>query len=252
MRAGFILPLASLCLLADAGWVSRPGLYPSSVLEELVFGVLLLRVVVFFFHPKVRKAPISTAVVLFGSDIFVVTLAAAAFAITGSQDFTTFNRQFVSAWLGAAALLCPLVATYLTARALGARPRLYNLLPSAGACFALFTFITASMNAGSGAGGLSGIAAQMAGVFHGTSVSAVPTPVLSVLGAALFASMIAYATLGTRGEMPNWMGPLALAATGTMALFVWTVAVLSLGPVWLTMGVPAGALVVVVWVATRE
>lgn len=232
-------------------WLGNPGLFPSTLLEGLVFGIMLLRVALFFALPGLRELSAGTSVIFFSAEILIVPVALTALIQTGNVAYGEFGGAFLASWLSSSMLVYPVVAAFLIVRSVRQRFKLYLVLPSAAASFGISSLVLEALGNGLGVGGISGVAQV---VLRGLGKPIVGVPWASELiagcGTFLFVSLAAYSVTGSRRVGDRLTAELVLSVGGIGALLVW----LALAPplyAWVTLGLPTMLIVGGLWVVTR-
>ena len=252
VRSGIGLSLGALYALTVAEWITISGLHPSTTLELVVLGLLVLRLGLYFSIQALRRMRYPLVIILFGSDVYVVLAAVIAFDLTGAQAYANFGRLYVSGWLGSSPIVYPALAVFFLHRAVERRASLSYVLPSAAGSFGLLSLLCAAMVGGVGTGGLGGVASQLLGALRGTTDSLAPVPLLPYAACLLFASLVVYSVLGRDEGRGGWVAPLVFAVSGVLLVLSWATVIGPKGALWLTMGLPAAAVVGAVWLITRE
>ncbi len=252
MMSGSGAALGALCAAEFAAWLGNPGLLPSTPLELGVFGTVLLRLGLFLGIPWLRGMNLGNTIVLFSGDVLLFPFAMAGFLLTGDPGYTEFGKAFLSSWLSSGLIVYPALASFFVVRAMGRHSRLASVLPAAAGCLGVSSLALGTFAGGSGTGGLQGVAGL---AFAGLKVPISPSPATYALlllgGALLFASLAAY-SITCPGRVGGRLAPrLALCVAGFLALIAWILVVPPVGA-WATLGLPAAAIVGMVWVLTRE
>jgi hypothetical protein len=248
--AGTAIGIPSLgALLA---WVGSPMLFPSTPLESAVFATILLRAVLFFGVPKFRRVRAGTAVILFSADVVLLPVAVALFLLTGDPAFANAGGAYLGAWLSAALLFYTPVAGLAVAIAMRARARLTGTIPTAAGAFVLSALVLDGVRSAAGSQGLVSVARWTIGNLKGQASQSPEVSLLLVgCGALLFVSLATYSVTVGSSERGRLIPQLAVCVTGIGAVLVWAVLATDL-PSWSAFGLPAAAIVGVVWVLTRE
>lgn len=233
-------------------WLGSPWLYPSTLVEQVAFALIIIRAVLFFGVPRFRRAKPGTAIILLSADVLVLPVAAVFYFLTGDPKFVRFGGAYLVAWLSAALVVYTPVAGLAIADAIRRRSKLAGVLPAAAGAFVLSSLVLQGVGSASGDQGLSAVARWTIGNLKG---QVVPNPELSALlaglGVLLFASLAAYSvTLGSE-RAARLVPELAVGVLGIAVLAGW-VRLTAGVPTWEAFGLPAAALVGIVWVSTRE
>ena len=237
---------------AVALWLGTPGLYPSGLLEDVVFAMILFRAALFSGVPRFRRVQTGTAIVAMSGDVLVLPASVALYYLTGDSSFAALAGAYLGAWLSAALLIYTPVAGLAVAEAMRHRGRVLGVVPGAAGAYVMSAFVLVGVGSASGSQGLSALVRLTIGNLKGAATPASDVSLLLLgCGVLLFASLAAYSvTAGSeRGGM--LVQELTAAVTGALALAGW-VQVTSGLPAWEAFGVPAAVIVGVIGVVTRE
>ncbi len=248
---GVALGLVYLAFLGS--WLSAPNLYPAGVLEGVVFGAILARLLAIIAANGPRRIPPATIVVLFGVEVFVVLASIGALVVTGDQAYSAFGRAFISAWIGSASVLLPPLAILLLLQSLKESRALSYSVPGAAALFSLLALATGTVSASDKVSGIGGLATELVWVARGQAQPAVQGAALAVIGAVAFASVLVYAGFSRRAlASSDWLPLILLLAAGVLGVIGWTATTSAFLNPWLAFGLPVVGSAVLVWSSSRE
>jgi hypothetical protein len=237
---------------AVAIWLQSPWLYPSNLLEQGIFSLILVRAVIFFGVPRFRNIQTGTAIVGLTGDVLILPFAAGMYYLTGDASFATIAGDYLGAWLSAALLLYTPVAGLAVAEAMRRRVRLTGVVPGSAGAFILSALVLEGVVNSGGSNGFASIARLTIGNLRG-NISPAPslTPLLLGCGALLFASLAVYSVTIGSARSGNLVPSLAVGLAGVAVVLGW-VQVTSGLPSWEAFGLPVVIVTGLLWVITHE
>ncbi len=249
--AGVGVTLVSVYLIGIVEWISRPGLFPSSLLEIVVFFSILVRVLAIVVIPSLRRRGTAIAVILLGSEFLLYMGSVVVGALVSATWLLEIDLSFLAAWIGSAVILIPAAATYLIVDKFRTRERVVNAVPSAAGFFTVLAFIAGNVIAGAQTGGLAGVTNSLLVGLRGGNGPVVQNPLVLPLTAVLFSSLAVYAAVARRAGQMGSYRPSIIVVVSVVGVLGWALVSSLIQSPPVAMALPACSIAAMIWWFTR-
>jgi hypothetical protein len=238
---------------------------PMDAIESAVFYSMILRALLLFFVPYLRKLQPQFKILIFSFEAFVLFCLILISLVSGDSGYLQLMADLLTAWLGATLIIVTPYSIYELALIMYRGTDITTLAVSSAPLVAICLFLSnLVVRVPNPQGGLSGFGTEMIRslrVQPAIAGSTVETnSFISGVSAVFFLSIIVYIayTLNQSAEplagVPKYHYALALMLLGSLVLYVWLLASSSLlnGNIFEILSIPAAIIPVILWMIARE
>jgi hypothetical protein len=232
-------------------FVQNGSFYPVNLLETVVLGIQVAKLIVILSVKRLRKTKFTNVLDIWAVEILAVPVLIGLSVSQGDALYVSWAGDIFLAWGAAVLLIFPVFAIYKITSMVLRDASLTTLLPSATSVFALLAFLISAMNQhNTSFVGLSGLARAIPYAVQAASAS-MPQEV-SVAGALLYLSLILYSVTRLKDEIFNQLDSvLVFSLLGTVAALGWAFLAQATNNALFDFGIPSLVFASLVWLIAR-